>query len=454
MVFISIIVAYDLNNGIGYENRLPWNIKEDLKYFKNVTEGKTVIMGKNTYYSLPKYLLPKRRNIIITKTPGFYNKSTETYQSLEKAIECLNIEDLGNNAFIIGGAQLYRYALKHKLVDDILASEINSVYKCDTFFPLLLQGSVEELPCNSYNIKSNTVTFKRYLLKNKNMHEEYQYLCMVNEVLNTGYQAITRNKAVTMSKFGFQHRYSLENSVLPVLTTKRVFIRGVIEELLWFLKGSTDASYLKNKNIHIWDAHSSQEYLDSIGLNYEEGDIGPGYGFQWRNSGAKYLDCKTNYSHQGRDQIKWVINELKTNPNSRRLIISSWNVGDLPDMALPPCHCIFQFYVNEKGLSCQMYQRSADIGLGVPFNITSYALLTHIIANQVGIQAYEFIHVIGNAHVYEQHIEPLNKQINLSPFEFPQIQIKEGINFEELKYEHFNLLNYKHHNTIKMDIIV
>ena len=265
MVSISIIVCYDSNLGIGYKNRLPWNIKEELKYFKYVTEGKTVIMGRKTYLSL-KGPLPNRRNIVITTSQLVKDTDVEYFTSLEEAIRCLESEEhLDNKVFIIGGAELYRYALKNQLVDEILASEINRVYKCDTFFPIILNECVRELPCESYGIQCDSVTFKRYVLQGEKMHEEFQYLFMINEVLNTGYTAKTRNDAITRSKFGFQHRYSLENSVLPVITTKKVFIRGVIEELLWFLKGSTDTSYLKDRNVHIWDAHSSQEYLDSIG---------------------------------------------------------------------------------------------------------------------------------------------------------------------------------------------
>lgn len=181
-------------------------------------------------------------------------------------------------------------------------------------------------------------------------------------------------------------RYSLKES-FPLLTTKRVFWRAVVEELLWFIRGSTNALELKEKNVNIWDANSTREYLDSIGLSDRvEGDLGPVYGFQWRHYGAEYKDMYTDYTGKGIDQLKNIIETLKTNPNDRRIIMCSWNPIDLPKMALPPCHCLVQFYVANGELSCMLYQRSADMGLGVPFNIASYALLTNMIAHITGLK--------------------------------------------------------------------
>lgn len=191
----------------------------------------------------------------------------------------------------------------------------------------------------------------------------------------------------TLGIFGVQMRYSLKNDVFPLLTTKRVFWRGVVEELLWFIQGSTNANLLKEKNIHIWDANSTREFLDSAGLNhYDEGDLGPIYGFQWRHFGAEYKGMNHDYTNEGIDQLKNVINTIKTNPNDRRIIMCAWNPLDLKKMALPPCHCMVQFFVANNELSCLLYQRSADMGLGVPFNIASYSLLTYMIAHVTGLK--------------------------------------------------------------------
>lgn len=217
-------------------------------------------------------------------------------------------------------------------------------------------------------------------------------------------------------------RFSLRNNSFPLLTTKRVFWRGLAEELLWFIKGDTNANHLAEKNVHIWDANGSREFLDNLGFKEREvGDLGPVYGFQWRHFGAEYKDFNTDYTNQGVDQLKEVIETIKTNPTDRRIILTAWNPSAIPKMALPPCHMMCQFYVYNGELSCQMYQRSCDMGLGVPFNIASYSLLTIMIANVTGLKPGEFIHVTGDTHVYNNHIEPLKEQLKRNPFPFPKV---------------------------------
>lgn len=281
--------------------------------------------------------------------------------------------------------------------------------------------------------------------------EEQQYLDLVKNIIDNGTKRVGRNNAVTYSIFGHTSRYSLRNNTLPLLTTKKVFTRGIIEELIWFLSGSTNANELKEKNVHIWDGHTSKEHYESCGLNYEEGDVGPLYPFQWRHYGAEYHDMNTNYDGKGIDQIAEVIEQLKENPNSRRHVVCSWNPVDLPSMVLPPCHCLFQFYIDDEGLSCQLYQRSGDVGLGVPFNITSYSILTHLVAKEVGVPAKEFIHVIGDAHIYEPHIESLKEQMSRDPYPFPTLEINNDL---ILKASTFNIKDYKCHPAIKMKIVV
>lgn len=230
-----------------------------------------------------------------------------------------------------------------------------------------------------------------------------------------GKERIDRTNVGTLSIFGAQMRFDLRDNIFPLLTTKRVFWRGVVEELLWFVKGSTNAKELQAKNVHIWDANSSREFLDQCGFtDRKEGDLGPVYGFQWRHFGADYKTCDESYEGQGIDQLNEVIKRIRTNPSDRRIIMSAWNVVDLPKMVLPPCHCFVQFYVADNELSCQLYQRSADMGLGVPFNIASYALLTYMIAHVTGLKPGDFIHTLGDAHVYKNHIEPLKEQVRNS----------------------------------------
>lgn len=244
--------------------------------------------------------------------------------------------------------------------------------------------------------------------------------------------------------------------MIPVLTTKRVFWRAVLEELLWFIKGSTNAKELQEKNVHIWDANGSRAFLDKSGFtDREEGDLGPVYGFQWRHFGAEYKTFREDYKGQGVDQLQQVIDKIKTNPDDRRIILCAWNPKDLPQMALPPCHAFAQFYVANGELSCQLYQRSADMGLGVPFNIASYALLTYMLAHITGLKPGEFVHSTGDTHVYLNHIEPLTEQLQREPRPFPKLVIKRKVdNIEDFTTADFELVDYKPHAKIQMDMAV
>ena len=251
-------------------------------------------------------------------------------------------------------------------------------------------------------------------------------------------------------------RFSLRDDVLPLLTTKRVFWRGVAEELLWFLSGDTSAKTLQDKGVRIWDGNASREFLDSRGLQHREvGDLGPVYGFQWRHFGAEYVDMHADYGGKGVDQLRDVIRAIQHNPTDRRIILSAWNPAALPAMALPPCHMFAQFFVDGGELSCQMYQRSGDMGLGVPFNIASYALLTRLLAQVAGLRAGELIHVIGDAHVYSNHAEPLLLQLEREPRPFPTLRIDPGVtDIDAFRYEHLSVEGYEPHGPIKMEMAI
>jgi len=288
--------------------------------------------------------------------------------------------------------------------------------------------------------------------------EEDQYLNLIRAILHEGYNKNDRTGVGTLSVFGVQMRFNLRDQ-FPMITTKQIFWRGVVEELLWIIRGSTNAKELSDKNVNIWNGNSSREYLDNLGFfDRTEGDLGPVYGFQWRHFGAKYKTSGDNYKGQGIDQLRQVIDKLLNNPHDRRIIICSWNPADLSNMALPPCHCFVQFYANDNELSCQLYQRSADVGLGVPFNIVSYALLTYIISQAVGMTPGTFVHTLGDAHIYKTHINGLKEQVARTPHHFPRVRLKkdlrsttvEGIlsNIESLTFEDFELTNYVFHPKI------
>jgi thymidylate synthase len=294
--------------------------------------------------------------------------------------------------------------------------------------------------------------------------EEQQYLEIIRKLLRAGNKKQDRTGVGTLSLFGFQMRFDLQNG-FPLLTTKHVFWRGVVEKLLWFIRGSTNAKELSDKNVNIWNENASRKYLDSIGLaDREEGDLGPVYGFQWRHYGAKYDSSKSDYTTQGVDQLRNVIEKIMKTPNDRRIIISSWNPPDIPLMALPPCHCFVQFYCHDNKLSCQLYQRSADVGLGIPFNIVSYSLLTLILAKATGMVAGEFIHTLGDTHIYSNHVNGLTQQIERIPYPFPEVCIKKDIfsndvdqilkNIESLTFEDFELKNYIYHPKILLPFAV
>ncbi|XP_075252914.1 thymidylate synthase-like [Convolutriloba macropyga] len=286
--------------------------------------------------------------------------------------------------------------------------------------------------------------------------DEMQYINLVRRVIQKGNKKSDRTGVGTLSIFGSQCRYDLRNNKFPLLTTKKVFIRGIAEELFWFIRGSTNAKELQEKNVRIWDANASREFLDAQGLTErEEGDLGPVYGFQWRHFGAEYKTMYDDYTNQGVDQLNEVINQIKKNPDSRRIIMCAWNPPDVPRMALPPCHCFVQFYVANGELSCQLYQRSADLGLGVPFNIASYALLTIMIAHVTKLKPGDFVHTMGDTHVYLNHVEPLKTQLERQPKDAPTIHIvKDAERLEDFTYAHFELKGYDPHPAIKMEMAV
>ena len=293
-------------------------------------------------------------------------------------------------------------------------------------------------------------------------HEEYQYLNLIHDILETGGIERGRN-GVTKSIFGASMVFSLRDGKIPILTTKRTAWKTCFKELLWFIRGDTSNEKLREQGVHIWDGNASREFLDSSGLcDNKEGDLGPVYGHQWRHFNAPYVDCDADYSGKGIDQLQQIIDVLK-NPDpvvraSRRLVLSAWNPCQLEEMALPPCHVLMQFNVSDGNkLSCALYQRSGDVGLGVPFNIASYSALTHIIAKHVGLVAEELVYHLGNAHIYEEHMDALRGQLSRKPYEFARIEIDETNEnrekIENYQIEDIKLVDYKSHETISMKMI-
>lgn len=262
-----------------------------------------------------------------------------------------------------------------------------------------------------------------------------QYLDLLRKIKSEGTEKADRTGTGTIGIFGYQMRFDLQKG-FPLLTTKKLHLKSIIHELLWFLSGDTNIKYLKENGVRIWD-----EWAD------ENGNLGPVYGKQWRS-----WQCSDGSVV---DQIKNLIETIKNNPNSRRMIVSAWNVEDVDKMALPPCHCLFQFYVANGKLSCQLYQRSADVFLGVPFNIASYALLTMMIAQVCNLEAGEFIHSFGDTHVYKNHLAQVDEQLKRIPLSLPKMKINPNVkDIFAFKYEDFELVNYNPHAHIKADVSV
>ncbi|XVE49016.1 hypothetical protein DITRI_Ditri01bG0048000 [Diplodiscus trichospermus] len=503
----QIIVATTKDLGIGKDGKLPWKLPSDLKFFKDVTltisdSGKknAVIMGRKTWESIPlqNRPLPGRLNVVLTRSGSFDIATAENVVicgSLSSALEllaaspyCLSIEKV----FVIGGGQIFRESLNAPGCEAIHITEIETSIECDTFIPAIdssvfhpwyssfpvvennirygfttyvrvRASAVEHLSQNCDQVPDNRPDTGKFEVKKFSFlprmifekHEEYLYLKLVQEIISDGNLKDDRTGTGTLSKFGCQMRFNLRKN-FPLLTTKKVFWRGVVEELLWFVSGSTNAKVLQEKGIHIWDGNASRDFLDSIGLtDREEGDLGPVYGFQWRHFGASYTDMHADYTGQGFDQLLDVIDKIKNNPNDRRIILSAWNPSDLKLMALPPCHMFAQFYVASGELSCQMYQRSCDMGLGVPFNIASYALLTCMIAHVCDLVPGDFVHVLGDAHVYSTHVRPLQEQLQKLPKPFPILKINpEKKNIDCFVASDFKLIGYDPHEKIEMKMAV
>jgi len=301
-----------------------------------------------------------------------------------------------------------------------------------------------------------TLESNKYGPTREHKHDEYQYMNLIRDILDEGKMEYGRNgNAKTV--IGSAMHFDLTNNRIPILTTKKVAWKTCAKELFWFISGKTDNALLQKQNVGIWNGNASRDYLDAIGLYARaENDLGPVYGHQWRHFNAPYGTCHDDYTGKGDDQLEYIITCLKNvhTRNSRRLVMSAWNPCQINEMALPPCHILVQFNVTDGDkLSCSMYQRSGDVGLGVPFNIASYSLLTHLIAHHCGLVASDFYYHLGNCHIYDDHLDVLEKQIQRTPFDFPTITIKNiKEKLEDYSLDDIEISNYSSHENIKMEM--
>ena len=471
---INIIVAVDKNFGIGKDNKLPWSISEELKLFKKKTNDSILIVGRKTFEKLPKlknrivFCISRKFNITYEN-----NDCIVIFQSIDEAIE--QAKKLNKTIFIIGGNQIYNYVFKNYRNELLVhISFLKEEYICDTFFDINNLKNFYIIQKNDYEL------FNHYEMKYQKYGEQ-QYLDLIKDILENGERRKTRN-AETISDFCKHLKFDLRDG-FPLLTTKKMFLKGIIEELLFFIRGDTNSKILEEKGINIWKGNTSREFLDANGFkDRKEGEMGPMYGNIWRNFNSlssekdlqdskytkffyrtynkdniSYFDGEVDSINFNIDQLKFVINEIKTNPTSRRILMTTFNPSQVIQGVLWPCHSItIQFYVQNGFLDMFCYCRSQDIALGTGFNIASSSLLLMIISQITKLIPRYMNMTIGDAHIYSEHAEPIKMQLERIPYTFPTLILPEFETLEEvekLNFNDFKLENYQYYPTIKMLMI-
>ena len=448
----NVILATTNNNGIGFNNKLPWNSPEELKQFKLLTKESILVVGRKTAETLPKL----KDRVIWCLTSQKSGLDTSNYKNVISTFTCFDIlfqsiESTTKPVFIAGGGSLYTQVFskwRHK-IDKVYMSIMKDEYTCDTSFTY-------EPHLFTVDKKVKFDDFIQYELSPKETSES-SYLKLLKDVYINGWEKVGRN-GTTKSMFGKSLEFDLTKG-FPLLTTKRMFWRGIVEELLFFIRGDTDSNKLEEKKIKIWSGNTSRDFLDSIGKNKRrKGVMGPMYGYQWRNYNAEYDEEKATPKNNGVDQLKIVVDQIRNDPHSRRILLTDYNPIQAKDGVLYPCHSIvIQFYVCDGFLDIICYNRSSDLFHGLPFNIASTALFHTLIATITGLKARKLILHLGDSHIYESHYDVVNKQLNRVPFVFPTLCIeKELKNIEDI--ENLSLLdlkieNYTAYPTLKADMI-
>jgi len=478
---LSIIVACDINNGIARKGIIPWRSPRDLEHFRRITTGNgnnIVVMGRKTFETIPHKYRPlnNRINCVITSKYNdieyrVKNPKVSFYKDFSSFLLNVREEHVFHDdteIFVMGGSQIYKEVINNyrTLCKKLYITLIESNYDCDLFFPdINLYNYIEVEDIDEWMGAKNlgqSVEYALSLYKPRFPNEwsgEMQYLNLMKKILEYGETKPNRTGIDTKSLFGEKMEFNLINEI-PILTTKKVFHRMILKELLFFISGKTNSNLLVEQGVKIWIGNTTREFLDNRGLkNYDIGDMGPLYGFQWRYYGAEYRGMNEDYTGQGIDQLALLIDGLIKDPHSRRHIISAWNVSYLDKMVLAQCHTMFQFNVSGDGkwLDCQLYQRSADMFLGVPFNITSYAMLVYMVGYITGLRPRKFVHTFGDLHIYSNHIEQVKEQLSRIPYEFPQLEFKNMENIktiDDFKLNNIEIKNYQFHPYIKADMAV
>jgi len=457
---IDIVVACSKQgNWIGKNGSIPWKLNSDLKFFRDLTTRglkkgfrDAVIMGRKTYESIGKPL-EYRTNIVLSTTKDYTEEGCVSMISLDQAIVWANNAEHIQTIYIIGGESVYEKAMADhsQQIRHIYVNRVDLQVAGDCKFPAIPESFVKV----TSTLVDNGVAIEQEKWGHYN-REEHSYLDLVRKIVDHG---IPRNKertnVGTIALFGEKLEFDISER-FPLLTTKRTAFRTLTRELLWFMSGSTNSKELEAQKVNIWKGNTSREFLDARGLTeLPEGDLGAGYGFQWRHFGGDYTNCQTDYTGVGTDQISRAIDDIKNNSESRRIIVSAWNPSQESQTALMPCHCFFQFFVRNGRLDCLLYQRSCDTLLGQPFNIASYSLLVYMIASVTDLKPGRFIHMLGDTHIYKNHLEGAKELLTREPYQFPKLRIKRKVNSVfEYTVDDFELDSYYHHPTIPLQMAV
>lgn len=485
MIYYHIVASQNKNGVIGTHDKLFCECRDDLARFYQITTGKypegeknILIMGYKTWLSIPEEVRPfkNRISVVVSKNHTIEHCEDVVHvTSLQKAFQHCS-HNMSGRVFVIGGESIFQqchdeyerfcqnlyithfydtespyYTGYHYLPKRLLDHTVKHYQGAKVYSECTLNLPRETKSCQ---IHQHLVIHQKYPHIN---YGENQYLQLLEKVLHYGQRVQSRNSYVH-SLFGERMEFDLCDG-FPLLTTKKMGYKTILRELLWFISGSTNNHDLQTKRVHIWDKNASKEFLESRNLPYKEGDLGPVYGFQWRHAGAEYKGCHENYGGQGIDQLKNVIDLLKNDPHSRRIVMSAWNPTDLDKMALPPCHVMCQFYIDASDprrprLDCQLYQRSGDLFLGVPFNIASYAFLVHILAKITGYLPGKLTHILGDVHIYENHVEQVKQQLMRVPVRFPEISLQDSLQtIDGLEETMIDLTGYQSYPKIEGDMV-
>ncbi|HSA76302.1 MAG TPA: thymidylate synthase [Nitrosarchaeum sp.] len=468
----SIIVAIDRFSGIAKDGAIV--TPPDAKYFKDVTVGSgknAVVMGRITYESIPPKFRPlvSRKNIVVSKTMCQEDNAKVIIKpNLGSALEYCALDKSIEKVYIAGGEQIYEQCFSKYmyLCDEIYITRFPDNCECDQHFPLppeVLMNtaglSQYSIPLTTFKDTYTTPEFSRFFLRPICIHPEEEYKKLLSKILECGEHKIDRTGVGTLSLFAETIKFDLRGTI-PIITLRKINYMNIIKELLFFISGQTDTKILENKGVKIWKANTSRQFLDDRNLDYPEGEMGPGYSFQWRKWGQNYEEylLKKDPSEKGIDQLDNAIKMIKHQPTSRRICVSAWNVSDLEKMALPPCHLFYQFHISKGShLDCNVIMRSCDMALGFCYNLTSYALLVYMIAHLTGLKPGTLSFQLGDAHIYDTHISGVKRMLKRTPKPFPNLYFRKADSLrviDDFTEETFLIEGYDSWDTVKFEMAV